>query len=523
MRNVSMMLVGLVSILAAACSQAPPETTAASAPGAPAPRACADLAALAVPNTTLTTETVEAGAFKSPAPAFAGFGADFGKLPEFCRVTGSIKPSADSDIRFELWLPAQSWNGKFMQTGNGGAAGSIVYASLAEPLARGYAVANTDTGHQGGGGGFEWATGHPEKLTDYAYRAVHELTVVGKAITTARYGKAPVESYWNGCSTGGRQGLKEAQRFPNDYDAIAAGAPASNWAPLMSFSILVQRNMTGPGALGADKLPLLKEAAIAKCDTLDGVADRVITKPAMCKFDPASLQCPAGKTDACLSATEVAAAKRIYAGVVNKAGEVLFPGTGPGSEPLWGAYASPQFSIGTSYFRNVVAGDADWDPANFDVDADVARAEAQDGGASRAMDPDLSAFVAHGGKLITYHGTTDGLIPHRNSVNYYESVVAKLGQSQADAGVALYLVPGMDHCSGGEGAFAIDWIGALESFDEIGKAPAVLAGTHPAPPPGAPGPATKPFTRPICRYPASPKYKGTGDTADAANWECAAE
>jgi feruloyl esterase len=171
----------------------------------------------------------------------------------------------------------------------------------------------------------------------------------------------------------------------------------------------------------------------------------------------------------------------------------------------------------------VVVRDPNWDPASFDVDADVARAEAQDAGASRAMDPDLEAFVAHGGKLITYHGTTDGLIPHGNSVNYYESVVETLGRSQADASVALYLVPGMDHCSGGEGAFAVDWIGALESFAKTGKAPAVLAGTHPAAPPGAPGGAAKPFTRPICRYPASPRYRGAGDAADAANWECAAE
>jgi feruloyl esterase len=521
MRPAPVILVSTIAAAMAACNQAPPSGEPAASVAAQA-RTCAGLATAAPPNTTITTEEVAAGAFKSPVPGFPGLGADFSKLPAFCRVTGSIKPTADSDIRFELWLPAENWNGKFMQTGNGGAAGSIVYTSLAEPLARGYAVANTDTGHQGGGGDFTWAVGHPEKLTDYAYRAVHELTVVGKALTTARYGKAAAKAYWNGCSTGGRQGLKEAQRFPDDYDAIVAGAPASNWSALMSFSIVVQRNMTGPDALGADKLGLLKEAAIAACDAQDGVTDRVITNYAACTFDPASLQCPAGKTDACLSATEVAAAKRIYGGVVNAAGEVVFPGTGPGSEPLWGAYASPQFAIGTDYFRNVVANDPSWDPAAFDVDRDLARAEAQDAGAGKAMDPDLSAFVGHGGKLITYHGTTDGLIPFGNSVNYYRSVVAKLGQTQADESVALYLVPGMDHCAGGEGAFAVDWIGALETFDRSGEAPAALAGRHPAAPPGAPV-ATQAFTRPICRYPQSPQYKGSGDAADAANWECVAE
>jgi len=521
----------LVSMAAlAACNRSEPGETStqpSAAAKAAAPKSCDELAALALPNTTISgVEPVAAGAFKSPVPAFGGPGADFTKLPAFCRVMGSIKASADSDIRFEVWLPAEGWNGKFMQTGNGGAAGSIVYGSLAEPLARGYAVANTDTGHQGGGGDFAWATGHPEKLTDYAYRAVHELTVVGKAVTAARYGKNPERSYWNGCSTGGRQGLKEAQRFPDDYDAIVAGAPANNWSPLMAFSIEVQRNMTGPDGLGVAKLGVLTTAALAACDARDGVEDRVIGEPRLCTFDPAVTQCAAGKTEGCLSASEVAAAKRIYAGVVTKAGTVLMPGTGPASETLWAAYASPQFGIGTSYFRNVVANDASWEPATFDVDADVARAEAQDGGAAKAMDPDLSAFVARGGKLITYHGTADGLIPYANTVNYFESVVAKLGSGAVQDHVALYLVPGMSHCAGGEGASAIDWIGALEEFDRTGKPPSSIRASHPAQQPGPPGAAATPgkaFTRPVCAYPQVAKYKGQGDESDAASWQCVAE
>ena len=522
MRSRSVVFLLSATAALAACGQANQASSAASTPEA-APRSCGELATLAMPHTTLGTETVAAGAFQSPQPPFPGFAADFTKLPDFCRVRGSITPSADSDIRFELWLPAQNWNGKFLQTGNGGAAGSIVYASLAEPLARGYAVANTDTGHQGDGGDFAWAADHPEKLTDYQYRAVHELTVVGKGLTAARYGKQPTKSYWNGCSTGGRQGLKEAQRYPADYDAIVAGAPASNWSALMASSILAQRTLTSPGGLGVDKLGMLKEAAIAACDAQDGVTDRVIGRPAGCTFDPASLQCRAGKTAACLTAAEVAAAKRIYAGVVNKAGDVLMPGTGPGSEPLWGAYASPQFSIGTSYFRNVVARDQSWAPASFDVDADVARIEAQDAGAAKALDPDLSAFVARGGKLLTYHGTTDGLIPYGNSVNYYNSVVAKLGAEKTKDSVALYLVPSMDHCAGGEGAFAVDWLGALEAWDATGKPPATILGTHPPAPAGTPQSSAKSFTRPVCPYPQLPKYTGAGDEADAANWRCAAE
>ena len=486
---------------------------------------CGDLAALPLANTTITAaETVAAGAFQTAEPSFPGPGTDYTKLQEFCRVVGLIAPVADSTIGFEVWLPGQNWNGKFMQVGNGGAAGAIVYGSLAEALARGYAVANTDTGHRAGGGDFSWAFGHPEKLTDFAYRAVHELTIVGKALTRARYGSGPERSYWSGCSTGGRQGLKEAQRFPDDYDAIVAGAPASNWSALMAFSVAVQRNLTGAEGLGLDKLGVLKEAAIAACDVDDGVVDRVIGEPATCGFDPASLQCQAGQTGACLSTAEVAAAKRVYAGLIDRSGKVLFPGTGPGSEPLWGAYASAQFAIGTNYFRNVVVRDQSWDPATYDGEADVARAEAQDGGAAKAMDPNLSAFVARGGKLLTYHGTTDGLIPYANSVNYYESVRAALGRDQIENNVALYLVPGMDHCSGGEGAFGVDWIGALEEWDATGQKPTALAASHPAIPIGPPGtPLSEPFTRLVCAYPQVAKYQGNGDDADAANWRCALE
>jgi feruloyl esterase len=285
----------------------------------------------------------------------------------------------------------------------------------------------------------------------------------------------------------------------------------------------IQANM-GPNGLGVDKVGVLKEAAIAACDADDGVTDRVITNPGTCGFDPASLQCAAGASGQCLSPTAVTAARRIYAGVVDERGRVLMPGTGPGSEPLWGAYASPGFAIGTNYFRNVVAKDATWDPATFDASKDVARAERVDDGAANSMDPDLSAFVRGGGKLITYHGTTDGLIPYGNSVNYHDSVVEKLGERTADGSVKLYVVPGMDHCSGGEGAFAVDWLTPLERWVERGEEPGVLPATHvvlPGPP-GAPPTSGQPFTRPVCPYPQVPTYRGSGDVNDAASFECAA-
>jgi feruloyl esterase len=486
---------------------------------------CEDLTLRAFPSTTISAaSSVAPGAFAPPAPELGAAPVDYAKLPAFCRVVGSIKPTPESDIGFEVWLPEEGWNGRFMQTGNGGAAGSIVYGSLAEGLARGYAVANTDTGHRGGAGDFSWATDQPEKLVDYQYRAVHELTVVGKAITEARYGVAPEKSYWNGCSTGGRQGLKEAQRYPEDYDAIVAGAPANNWSPLMALSITVQRNL-GPGGLSPAKLPLLTEGALAMCDALDGVSDRVIADPSQCAFDPATLACGAGKSgDQCLAPNEVAAAKRLYAGVVNAAGETLFPGTGPASEQLWAAYASPQFAIGTSFFRQAIAKDPSWDPATFDAARDLARAEQADAGAAAAMDPDLSAFTARGGKLLMYHGTADGLIPYRNTVNYYESVVAALGTGAAGEHVRLYLVPGMSHCAGGEGASVVDWLGALEGWVERGEGPTALQAEHPAVtpgPPGAPPVQGKAFTRPVCVYPQVLRYKGSGDETVAASFECA--
>jgi feruloyl esterase len=517
-----------VTILVAASWAA---LTAAAAPGALAqgarssPLACADLKSAGIPKTVVAVaEAVAPGQFRSPARVTFGPPADYSRLPAFCRVAGTIRATAESDIRFELWLP-ENWNGKFMQTGNGGAAGAIVHDSLIDPLLRGYAVANTDTGHQGAGGDFAWAAGNPQRLVDYQYRAVHELTVVGKALTAARYGRQADKSYWLGCSTGGRQGLKEAQRYPEDYDGIVAGAPASNWSALMSLSILIQRNI-GPNGLAVDKLGMLKEAAIAACDADDGVTDRVIANPGTCDFDPAALQCAAGATGQCLSPGEVAAAQRIYAGVVDGRGQVVMPGTGPGSEPLWAVYASPQFSIGTNYFRNVVVNDASWDPATFDVDRDLARAEAVDNGAAKAMDADLSEFVGRGGKLITYHGTTDGLIPYGNSVSYHDSVVEELGERRADNSVKLYLVPGMDHCSGGEGAFAVDWLTPLERWVENGEEPGALHAEHPAaargPPGAAPAPPSRPFARPVCPYPEIPRYRGTGDVTDAASFECVA-
>ena len=232
-----------------------------------------------------------------------------------------------------------------------------------------------------------------------------------------------------------------AQRFPEDFDAIVAGAPANNFGPLMALGVLAGNNVGGPNGIAVEKLALLKEAAIKACDATDGVTDRVISDPARCGFDPVQLQCKGETSNQCLTATEVAAAKRVYAGVRNAKGELVFPGTGFGSEPLWAAYASPGFRIGESFFQNVVANDSSWRSASFEVDRDLARAEAAGVGDITATDPDLSAFLSRGGKLLLYHGTTDGLIPWGNTENYYNSVVEKLGAERAAQHVRFFRCP----------------------------------------------------------------------------------
>lgn len=490
--------------------------------GGAGPVACSELASRAPDFTTIdSAELVAAGKFQEPPGYVSLFPVDYSNLPAFCRLTGSIRPVPGSDIGFEIWLPENGWNGNFLQSGNGGAGGSILYFTMVEPLARGYAVAHTDTGHSGGGGDFSWAEGNPEQMTDFQNRAAHELTRAGKAITTVRYDRAPEKSFFQGCSTGGRQALTEAQWFPADYDAIIAGAPAGNWTPFMALSTIIERSLTS-GALPVTKLATLKEGAIAACDGDDGVLDRVISEPGRCKFDPRSLECGPEPSEGCLTPTEVAAARRIYAGIVTQDGEVLTPGTGPASEPAWAAYTAPGFGLGSSWFRHVVHGDPDWDIASFDPESDLKRAEPLDDDGLDTMNPDLSEFVANGGKLLIYHGTTDGLLPYGSTVEYYESVVEKLGADAPKDSIRFYLVPGMDHCAGGEGAFLIDWLGAMERWAEVGAPPGALAGTHPTSWFGQPpSEDARSFTRPVCPYPQIARYTGSGDTSDASSFECA--
>ncbi len=294
---------------------------------------CSSLTSLTLPDTTITlAQMVPPGTFSAPGAAEGKASGvnPYKDLPEFCRVAATLKPSSDSDIKVEVWLPMSGWNQKFQAVGNGGWAGVISYTALADAVKAGYASASTDTGHVGGSGSF--ALGHPEKLIDFGWRSQHEMTVKAKAIIRAFYASAPRLSYWNGCSTGGRQGLKEAQKFPDDYDGIIAGAPANRTALglWVAFAVLKDPASFIPPA----KYPLIHQAVLNACDAGDGVQDGLIEDPTRCKFDPKVLLCKGADGPSCLTAAQAEAARKIYTAATNpRTGQELFPSLCPA--PSW--------------------------------------------------------------------------------------------------------------------------------------------------------------------------------------------
>jgi feruloyl esterase len=480
---------------------------------------CDALAKLALPHTTITSaQLVAAGQFTPPGANAAppGNASPFATLPAFCRVAATLTPSTDSDIKVEVWMPAAGWNGKFLGVGNGGWSGAISYGSLAAGVRRGYAAASTDTGHSGGSARF--ALGHPEKLIDFAWRAVHEMTVQAKALVAAFYGNGPRLSYWTGCSSGGKQGLKEAQRFPADYDGIAAGAPANFWTHLMVGGLWIgQATLKDPASfIPKEKYPVIHNAAVEACDANDGVKDGLIEDPMRCRFDPKALLCAGDDGPACLTAPQVEAAKKIYAGATNpRTAKEIFPGLEPGSELGWGAMAGgpDAFGIVADHFKYVVFKDPTWNFKTLNFDADVDLADGLDGGSLNATDPDLKVFFGRRGKLLLYHGWNDQLIAPRNTINYYKSVVAAVGSTTSTDSVRLFMAPGMTHCAGGEGPSSFDALAAVEQWVESRKAPTEIIASH-----MSGGVADR--TRPLCPYPQVAQYKGTGSIDDAASFVC---
>jgi len=512
-----------------------------------APAPCDSLATLKLSGATVTAaEVVAPGALTLPAGVPSG--AAYKELPEFCRVAGVIQPSPDSHIEFEVWMPlASAWNGRYLGVGNGGFAGSITYPALAAAVKDGYAVSSTDTGHKGTVTDAQWALGHFEKITDYAYRAIHETADQSKLVIRAFYGASPQHAYFNGCSNGGRQALIEAQRYPADYDGIIAGAPANYLTHLVADFVWNAQALDEDKStyISAAQLRTVEAAAVSACDALDGVRDGVIDNPTRCHFDPAVLACRdgsnAGSATGCLSAEQIAALKKVYEGARTLKGEQVFPGYVPGGEsglPGWAAWItgfsqgkSLQHAFAQGFFADMAFQDAAWDYKTFSFDKDLKIADDKMAASFNATDPNLAAFKKRGGKLLMYHGWSDAAISPVNSVNYYSSVIAKMGAKQAGEVVELYMVPGMQHCGGGPGVTEFGAQGAaadprhsvaqaLEQWVEHGTAPGEIVATkykidgNPA--------SGLVRTRPLCPYPQVARYKGSGSTDDAANFTCIA-
>ena len=468
-------------------------------------------------------------------------------MPRFCRVQAVSRPSADSDILFEVWLPdAQTWNGKFLSVGEGGFAGVLNYArngldgTMEQVVKRGYATASTDTGHRNTE--TWWAVGHPEKAADYLYRAKHETTVAAKAIVSTYYGRAASHAYFSSCSNGGRQGLIEAQRYPDDFDGLVIGAPWNFQSHSNAGFVWNAQAMDAPGAaIPPEKLPAINRAAVAQCDKNDGLADGVISDPSRCHLETKSLICRGADSNDCLTPPQAAALQMIYDGPKNpRTGAQVFPGFAIGSEMTWtGVVRIPSADVPgglglISYFANIVYQKPSWNFRSFDFDKDLAFADETIGRLGNAVSTDYTRARQRGVKIIQYHGWSDAVLQSAYSPQYFEQVAAANGGANAtEQFYRLFMVPGMAHCSGGVGASNFGGIGqqlppvrdaahdlviALERWVEQGTPPAEFVGTKFTD--NTPTTRTVQFTRPICRYPAVPRYKGTGDPNSAASFSC---
>jgi feruloyl esterase len=435
---------------------------------------------------------------------------------QFCRVAATLQPSGDSDIKIEVWLPRSGWNGKYLAVGNFGWAGSIMYNGLLMGLEGGYAVASTDTGHDNSLPMGQFALGHPDKVIDYGYRAVHEMTLVAKALVKAYYGTAPRHSYFTGCSLGGQQALTEAQRFPRDYDGIVAGSPASPIAHLNAFqiwpSLLVAQEPSR--SIPREKSGLIREAVLKACDELDGVRDGIIEDPAKCHFDPGTLLCNGEDKPTCLTAPQVDFLRLMYAGPINpRTGQKIYAPLAPGAEQTAiGVNGTGPMGVAVALFKYLVFQDLNWDWKTLDLERDVDFADKVLSTVNLAMNPNLRPFFDHGGKLLMYHGWLDGSSP-MESVDYYNAVLKTVGAGEAENSIRLFNVPGMGHCMGGEGCDTFDKLGALDQWAETGKAPdRIVASKLSA------GKVIR--THPLCAYPMVAKYKGSGSPDDAENFVC---
>ncbi len=528
---------------------------------------CTNLqSSLALEHTTITSAAdITTGTFTPPGSA------PITGLPPFCRVTATITPTSDSQIKIEVWLPETRWNGRFLGTGGGGFQGVITYSELANGIIAGFASANTDLGTgvnncnplfcgSDGNHGNVLATdfgdpaapstglfGHPERIEDFGYRAIHLMTVRGKEITSAFFSQHAQKSYFAGCSTGGQNALMEAQRFPNDYDGILAGAAAFNRTHLHIAGLGSWQNTHANASrfIQPGQMTLINKAVLAQCVGQDGGAktDQFLTDPRDCHFDPKVLQCSGGNVPpACLTPDQVTTMRNYYAGTIDHVnGDIINPGYERGNE------TDNILALGLEFAENLpepafdglfywVYGAAFGIPtspvnfANFDFHKDVDTVDDQLAQVLNATSTDLSEFREHGGKLIMYHGWADPLIPSQSSINYFNALVradgdhpmpARFGDDdpslkRTQSYARLFMVPGMFHCSGGPGPNVFDALTPLVTWVETGAAPQTITATkfvNDTPP-------AVEMTRPLCVYPKVAKYNGNGSTGIAANFTC---
>jgi len=511
--------------------------------GVDAKQACAQLTGLGLVQAEIVQATVvDAGALdlkqEHPNPIFK-------MLPAFCRVLAVSRPSGDSDIKIEVWLPLAGWNGKFFGQGNGGFAGEIGYEGLAGAVLSGFASGGTDTGHAAPGWDASWALGHPEKIIDFGNRAVHEMTELSKMVVQAFYAKVPQRSYFSACSDGGREALMEAQRYPGDYDGILAGAPAYNWTSLLTHAAFITHQLVArpEDYLPAGKIPAIGKAVLKACRKDE--PGPFLADPRSCHFSPETLVCKGSESDACLTKAQANSLKAIYADAILPDGRLEYHGMLPGGEEgdngwrTWitgdGPNKSAYAVLSKGYFADMVYSDPHWDVKSFDLARDLKAAWEKTGQPLDAANSDLRAFKARGGKLILYHGWNDAAISPQATIDYYNSVVQAVGQTDTSSFVRLFLVPGMKHCYGGPGPADFGQFGltanpalndaahnittALEAWVENGTAPeqVIARGGFVA------GGKRVSFDQPICAYPKAAEYKGRGNKGSASSYACSAK
>ena len=487
---------------------------------------CRALASLTLPDSQITNVTSVPAEMAQVQPGLP----PFENSTAFCRVEATLRPTTDSEIRVEVWLPTEEqWNGKFEGVGNVGLAGTLFYSGMIPGLLRGYAVAVTDTGHDNLHGSGAFALGHAEKVSDYGFRATHLTASFGKAIVERYYRRSPTHAYFSGCSQGGQEAMMEVQRFPMDYDGVISGDPAMYqthhevgahlWIPLTLAA-------TEGNSIPMEKAELVGRAVNEACDALDGVRDGVLEDPRRCHFEPATLQCKGPDAPDCLTASQVRAIEKIWEGPREVLGAEYYPGLERGAEAdTWKNFVYVPASgvnshdkLGLPFFRYFVFSDPNWEAQSFNFLTDPTLVDGKLALALDAMNPDLGPFKRRGGKLIQYHGFNDADVPPRVSINYYESVAKLLGgPDQVDSFYRLFMVPGMGHCTGGPGANSFDPLSALEQWVERGTPPDKIIATkytndNPK--------LSVVRTHPLCPYPQTAHYNGAGNAGDAANFVC---